>query len=128
MKQLWGALALRRQLLTAWYALRDPEASWVARIFAVLVAGYVVDPIDLIPDVIPIIGWLDDLGLLGLGIWLLRRWFPSALIARAEARANAALKRQNHWLRWVLLGLLAWLALLLVLGVWLLRQLFASGG
>ena len=123
MKKLWGALALRRQLLTAWYALRDPEASWGARILAVLVAGYVVDPIDLIPDFIPIVGWLDDLGLLGVGIWLLRHALPSALIARAETRANAALKRQNHWLRWVLLVLFLWLLVLLSLGGWLIWQL-----
>jgi uncharacterized membrane protein YkvA (DUF1232 family) len=126
MKRLWNALALRRQLLTAWYALCDREAPWASRLFAVLVAGYVVDPIDLIPDYIPIIGWLDDLGLLGLGIWLLRRWLPSALIARAEARADAALKRQNHWLRWLLLGLAVWLSLLFALGIWLLRKLLGT--
>ncbi|XHS79790.1 YkvA family protein [Burkholderiaceae bacterium UC74_6] len=123
MKRLWSALALRRQLLTAWYALCDREASWVSRVFAILVAGYVIDPIDLIPDVVPIVGWLDDLGLLGVAIWLLRRWLPVALIARAEAKADAALKRQNHWLRWVLLGLLLWLLFLLSMGAWLIWQL-----
>jgi len=123
MKRLWNALALRRQLLTAWYALRDREASWASRLLAVLVAGYVIDPIDLIPDVIPIIGWLDDLGVLSLGIWLLRRWLPPALIERAEAKADAALKRQNHWLRWVLLVLVLWMLMLLSLGGWLVWQL-----
>ena len=123
MRRLWSALALRRQLLTAWYALRDREASWGSRLFAILVAGYVIDPIDLIPDVIPIVGWLDDLGLLGVAIWLLRSCLPKALIARAEAKADVALKRQNHWLRWVILGLFLWLLLLLSLGAWLIWQL-----
>lgn len=73
-----------------WLCARDPELGWPPRIFALLVAGYALAPIDLIPDFIPVIGLLDDALLIPLGIWLLRRMVPDKIYARNLALAETA--------------------------------------
>ena len=84
----WAAL-LKGELLTVFYAARDPEAPWLARLVAIAVAAYALSPIDLIPDFIPVLGLLDDLILVPLGFWLVLRLMPPAVIARARQRAAA---------------------------------------
>ena len=79
----------------AWLAARDPRVPWPARILAILVATYALSPIDLIPDFIPILGWLDDLILVPLGLWLVRRLIPDALWADLHAAAEAAADRPS---------------------------------
>lgn len=116
-------VASRRQLLTAWFALRDREASWAARLLAVATVAYVISPIDLVPDVIPVLGWLDDLGVLRLGLWLLLRFSPGAVLRRAALRAESADARARIWMRWLLIALAVWLLMLLAFGGWLLWQL-----
>lgn len=61
-------------------ALRHPQVPWHAKVVAACVVGYVFSPIQLIPSFIPIIGQLDDVLVVGLGIGLLRRWFPNAVL------------------------------------------------
>jgi len=123
LKTLAGLLVSRRQLLTAWFALRDREASWTARLLAVATLAYVLDPIDLLPDVIPVIGWLDDLGAFRLGLFLLFRLSSAPVLERAAARAQTADAQATRWLRRLLLALGLWLLMLLALGGWLLWQL-----
>ena len=85
-----------RQLKTEVYALylayKDPRVSWFARLFAALVVGYALSPIDLIPDPIPVLGYLDDLILIPAGIWLALKMIPADVMAdsRAQAQAEAA--------------------------------------
>ena len=79
----WAAL-LKGELLTVFYAARDPEAPWLARLVAIAVAAYALSPIDLIPDFIPVLGLLDDLILVPLGFWLVLRLMPPAVIATAR--------------------------------------------
>ena len=87
--QTWKEKA--RELKTEVYALylayRDPRVSWPARIVASLVVAYAFSPIDLIPDPIPVLGYLDDLILIPLGIALARRMIPQPVLV--ECRANA---------------------------------------
>jgi len=120
---LTGLLGFRRQLLLAWFALRDREASLVSRAMALAVIAYVVSPFDLIPDVIPMLGWLDDFGVLRLGLFLLLKLYPAPVLQRAAVRADAADAHAKRWMRWVLLGLGLWLMALLALCVWLIHQL-----
>lgn len=84
-----------RQLKTEVYALylayKDPRVSWTARIFAACVVAYALSPIDLIPDFIPIIGYLDDLLLVPLGIALAIKMIPSAVMERSRKEANQRL-------------------------------------
>lgn len=83
-----------RQLKTETYALylacRDPRTPWYARLFAACVVGYAFSPIDLIPDPIPVLGYLDDLVLVPLGITLALKMIPAPVMADCRARAQAA--------------------------------------
>ena len=81
------AKALKRDVVALWLAARDPRTPWSARIVAGLTAAYALSPIDLIPDVIPVLGLLDDLLVVPLGIWLALRLIPAELMAEMRERA-----------------------------------------
>jgi uncharacterized membrane protein YkvA (DUF1232 family) len=66
---------------TTWLCARDPELGWLLRAFALVIAGYALSPLDLIPDFIPVIGLLDDAVLIPLGIWMFRKWVPADIYA-----------------------------------------------
>jgi uncharacterized membrane protein YkvA (DUF1232 family) len=76
-----------------WLCARDRELGAGPRLLALIIAGYALSPIDLIPDFIPVIGLLDDALLIPLGLWLLRRMIPDAIYARNFARAEMASQR-----------------------------------
>ena len=80
-----------RDVTALWLAARDPRVPWLAKAVAACVAAYALSPIDLIPDFIPVIGYLDDLVLVPLGILLAVRLVPPELMAefRAAARDRA---------------------------------------
>jgi uncharacterized membrane protein YkvA (DUF1232 family) len=78
---------------TTWLCARDPELGWPLRVFALVIAGYALSPVDLIPDFIPVIGFLDDAVLIPLGIWLFRKWVPTDVYARNLGIAEAASSR-----------------------------------
>ncbi|MCL5612169.1 MAG: YkvA family protein, partial [Chloroflexi bacterium] len=70
------ARTLKHETIALYFAFRDPRTPWYAKIFAALVVAYAFSPIDLIPDFIPVLGYLDDLILVPAGIALaVRRWF-----------------------------------------------------
>ena len=108
--------ALRRQALVVYYAARDPRLPWPVRLLALAVAAYALSPIDLIPDFIPVLGILDDLVLLPLGVALVLRLTPADVVADAKARADATSARPVSMiaaavivLAWSAAVLLAWL-------------------
>jgi uncharacterized membrane protein YkvA (DUF1232 family) len=82
------ARSLNRQTLALWLAGRDRRTPWYARALALAVAVYALSPIDLIPDPIPLLGYVDDLILLPLGVWLVIKLLPPALWADCQARAE----------------------------------------
>ena len=86
------ARAIKRDVLALWIAARDPRVPWYAKALAAAVAAYALSPIDLIPDFIPIVGYLDDLVIVPLGIWIAVRLVPADLMRefRAEAACMAA--------------------------------------
>ena len=83
------ARALQRDAYAVYLAARDPRVPWYAKALALVVAGYAFSPIDLIPDFIPILGYLDDLILVPLGIWAVLALIPPEILA--EHRATAVL-------------------------------------
>ena len=85
--RLW-AEAARRHALALRLAAADPRTPWLARALAVAVVAYALSPIDLIPEFLPVIGLLDDLVLLPLGVLLVIRLLPPGVWA--DARASAA--------------------------------------
>jgi uncharacterized membrane protein YkvA (DUF1232 family) len=116
----WARRA-KREVLTVYFAARDPRTPWWLRGLALAIAAYALSPLDLIPDFIPVLGLLDDLLLLPLGILLILRLLPPPVLAAARARADAATERPRSR---VAAGLVvaAWLATAAALGVWALRR------
>ena len=80
---------------TAWLAARDPRVPWLSRLLAIAVAAYALSPIDLIPDFIPVLGWLDDLLIVPLGLWVVRRLIADPLWAELHAAAETASERPS---------------------------------
>jgi len=84
------AKTLKRDVHALYLAARDPRVPWPAKAVAVFVAAYALSPIDLIPDFIPVLGYLDDLIIVPLGIWLAVRLIPPEVMAEHRATAAAA--------------------------------------
>ncbi|MBR0896621.1 DUF1232 domain-containing protein [Bradyrhizobium tropiciagri] len=84
---------LKRDSVALYLASRDPRVPWYAKALAIAIAAYALSPIDLIPDFIPVLGYLDDLILLPLGIWLALSLIPDEVMAECRTRAAAVLQR-----------------------------------
>ena len=89
------ARRLKRETYALYLAARDPRVPWYAKALAICVAGYALSPLDLIPDFIPIIGYLDDLILVPLGIALVIRLIPSEALADCRERAQVMMDREK---------------------------------
>ena len=89
------AHALKRDTLTLYLAVRDPRTPWYARLLAGVVVAYLLSPIDLIPDFIPVLGYLDDLLLVPIGIALVLRLVPADVLAECRLKASAEVDRPS---------------------------------
>jgi uncharacterized membrane protein YkvA (DUF1232 family) len=90
--KVW-AKQFKQHTLTVYFAARDPRTPFLVRALAVLIAGYALSPIDLIPDFIPLIGHLDDLLLVPLGLALIVRLTPPEVLESAQRQAQQAADR-----------------------------------
>lgn len=116
------ARLLKAELYALYLAMRDPRVPWVARVVVACVVGYAFSPIDLIPDFIPILGYLDDLLLLPLGIALALKLIPPVVMAECRARAKVAVDRPTPASRIAALVIVGiWLVLAMVITIWALR-------
>ncbi len=84
------ARALKRETYVLYLAARDPRTPWYAKAVAAAVVAYAFSPFDLIPDFIPVVGYLDDLILVPIGIALALKLVPAPVIADCRARAQVA--------------------------------------
>jgi uncharacterized membrane protein YkvA (DUF1232 family) len=84
---------LKRDSHAIYLASRDPRVPWYAKALAMAVAAYALSPIDLIPDFIPLVGYLDDLVIVPLGIWLVVSLIPGEVMAECRAKADAVGQR-----------------------------------
>lgn len=82
--------ALQQETYALYVAARDPRTPWYAKAVAVLVTAYAFSPIDLIPDPIPVLGYLDDLLLVPLGVMLALHLIPAAVMTDSREKARAA--------------------------------------
>lgn len=89
---IW-ARAIKRDAHAVYLAARDPRVPWFAKILAIIVAAYALSPIDLIPDFIPVLGYLDDLIIVPLGIWLVVAMVPTDVMAEYRIKASEAAGR-----------------------------------
>ena len=90
------ARSIKRDVVALWVAARDPRVPWYAKATAGAVAAYALSPIDLIPDFIPIIGYLDDLVIVPLGIMAAVRMIPDALMAEFRAETTSREKPESR--------------------------------
>jgi len=103
------AAQLKRNIVALYFAARDPRTPWFAKVFVGCVVAYALSPIDLIPDFIPILGYLDDLLLLPFGIYIAIKLIPREILLDCHAKADALgspLPRR-------------WKAALLIVALWL---------
>lgn len=87
------ARAIKRDAHALYLAARDPRVPWYAKALAIAVAAYALSPIDLIPDFIPVIGYLDDLIIVPAGLLLIIRLIPAEIMAEHRELAAAAQHR-----------------------------------
>jgi uncharacterized membrane protein YkvA (DUF1232 family) len=120
------ARRLKRDAMTLWFARAHPATPWTAKVLAAIVVAYALSPIDLIPDFVPVLGYVDDVILLPLLIWLALRLLPPEVIAESRRQAEAWLQRREarprSWAGAIGVGLV-WLALAVLLSLWGARAL-----
>ena len=124
--KLW-AKSLKRDVVALWLAARDNRVPWCAKAVAGGVAAYALSPVDLIPDFIPVLGYLDDLIIVPLGIMLAVRLIPPALMVELRATASERLTRPVS--RVALLFILAiWAACIIFIGMVLIGAIIDRTG
>jgi uncharacterized membrane protein YkvA (DUF1232 family) len=118
------ARALKIQTLALYYAYRDPRTPWYARIFTGFIVAYAFSPIDLIPDFIPVLGYLDDLVIVPLGVLLALKMIPAQVMAECRAKAEQALLNEGKPLfRFMAVLIVAvWIVVLVAVGILLFRM------
>ncbi len=119
----WGRLA-GRDVYAVYRAARDPRVPWYAKALAFCVAGYALSPIDLIPDFVPVLGYLDDLIIVPLGILIVVKLIPPEIIAEHRTLAAASQGRPvSHTAAIVIV--VVWAASIVV-AAWLCYRAFVS--
>jgi uncharacterized membrane protein YkvA (DUF1232 family) len=119
----WQARAkrLKAEITALYYAARDPRVPWTARGIMLVALGYALSPIDLIPDFIPVLGYLDDLLILPALIALALRLVPAEVMAAARERAaREPVSLKKNWL-FAALFVLFWVAILALIILSLIR-------
>jgi uncharacterized membrane protein YkvA (DUF1232 family) len=107
--------------MALYLAARDPRVPWYAKVFLVCVVAYALSPIDLIPDVIPILGYLDDLLLLPVGITLALKMVPETVLAECREKVAAKVEQlPKSWLAATVVVLL-WMLAVFGFGAYLVR-------
>lgn len=125
------AQRLKREALTLWFTCRHPGTPWPARALGVFVVAYALSPIDLIPDFIPLLGYVDEVLLLPGLIWLVIRLTPEPVLLACRQQADDWMARgekkpRNLWGAALIMGI--WFALTWALWQWWLQPLLASFG
>jgi uncharacterized membrane protein YkvA (DUF1232 family) len=113
------AAKLRRNIFALYLAARDPRTPWYAKAVVACVVAYALSPIDLIPDVIPILGYLDDLLLLPAGIYIAMKLIPPEILSDCRAKADAMDGTLPRSWQAALLIVLLWLVTLALVGYFL---------
>jgi uncharacterized membrane protein YkvA (DUF1232 family) len=103
------ARELKIQTLTLYYAYRHPGVPWYAKLFTALVVAYAFSPIDLIPDFIPVFGYLDDLIIVPLGVTLAMKMIPPQIMESCKIQAQEVLIEEKP--RFILMSIA-------IVGVW----------
>lgn len=112
------ARAIKRDVIALWLAARDPRVPWYAKLLAGAVAAYALSPIDLIPDFIPVLGYLDDLVIVPVGILIAIKLVPTDLMEEFRREAAGRVKPVSRAGLFFILALWALASAALILLVW----------
>ena len=115
--QQWARI-LKSQIITLWFCYRNKKTPRIVKFLCILIVSYALSPIDLIPDFIPVLGYLDDLLLLPIAIWWILKWIPPEILESSKLQAQRWIdenhsKPKNLWAAAVILGI--WLATIILL-------------
>jgi uncharacterized membrane protein YkvA (DUF1232 family) len=114
--------ALKRDTLALYLAARHPRTPWYAKALAAFLAAYLLSPIDLIPDFIPVVGYLDDLVVISLGVLLVRRLVPPDVMDECRKRAAEAFAAGRPVSRTgAAVVILVWIVVLALVGTFVVR-------
>ena len=115
------ARRIKVDVVAVYFAARDPRTPWSVRLLAAAVAAYALSPIDLIPDFIPVLGYLDDLIIVPVGLILVVRLLPPHILESSRLKASEALERpRSRSAAAVIVGI--WLLCAGILAYWLLKR------
>lgn len=107
------ARGLKKEVFAVYLAAMDPRTPWYAKGLVLLIVAYVLSPIDLIPDFIPVLGYLDDLIIVPGGLWLAIRMIPPEVLAQAHNTAATGGVDRNVARFGVVIIVLLWLVVLM---------------
>jgi uncharacterized membrane protein YkvA (DUF1232 family) len=113
---------LKREVYALYFACRDPRVPWYAKALAAAIVGYAFSPIDLIPDFIPVLGYLDDLVLIPLGVMAVRAMIPGVVLAECRERARRLEGTPQSWIAAAIIVMI-WLGLAAAAISWLIPRL-----
>jgi uncharacterized membrane protein YkvA (DUF1232 family) len=116
------ARQIRSEAHALYLACRDPRLPWRARLYAAFVVGYILSPIDPIPDFIPLVGYLDELLLLPLFVVIARRLIPADVLAEHRLAAQSTSYSGRHWAAAIVI-VAVWVALAVACGLLIVRLL-----
>ena len=119
------ARALKRETVALCLAARDPRTPWAAKLVIAIVVAYALSPIDLIPDFIPVLGYLDDLVLLPLGIFLALKLIPAPVLADARQAAQQSNSNLANNRAAAIVIVVLWTIGAVVMGVWVTRYIYS---
>ena len=113
---------LKQQAFVLYLAYKDPRTPWMAKVFAAIVVAYTFSPIDLVPDFIPVLGYLDDLLLVPLGIALAIKMIPEEVLADAREGVEEAFPdgKPKSWVVGAII-IAIWVVILALVVFWMVR-------
>jgi len=110
---------LKSEIVALYLAYKHPRTPWYAKVLAAFIIGYALSPIDLIPDFIPVVGYLDDLIIVPAGIALLIKIIPTDILKECRAKAQSDLlnRKPKNWIAAIIVVLIWLLAIYLTLSL-----------
>lgn len=119
------ARSIKQGVFILYLSYQDPRVPWYAKLFAMLVVAYAFSPIDLIPDFIPILGYLDDLIIVPLGISIALKMIPEPVLKdyRDKAEAMRENGKPKNWVTGIL-----FIVIWIILAIWLVRVAYQIFG
>lgn len=108
---------LKKEVKALYLAYKRPDVPWYAKLMVMMVVGYALNPIDLIPDFIPVLGYLDDLVIIPLGVYLTIKLVPAGVMEECRVQAEDLFKdgKPKNWISGTII-IFVWIMLLTLIG------------